>query len=121
MPEDKPTPEEVCAAVREQMVAFGFPGTLMPACMVDGAIDERSGRFRVELAREVMLEIAGFPVRYATRITGVIQNGALTQMSGVKIKKGLWLGLSSIHASGDHLTFTVGALSKNIPRSEWDG
>jgi len=112
-------PEDVCESVREQMRAYGFPGTLMPACMVDGDIDEQTGRYRVKLAREVIIEIEGFPVRYATTITGVIRDGSLTEMSGVKIKKGLWLRLSSIHVQGEHLKFKVGAFSKNISRSAW--
>lgn len=32
-------PGEVCELVREQMRACGFPGRLMPACMVDGTTD----------------------------------------------------------------------------------
>jgi len=117
---DGSAPPDVCESVREEMRAYGFPGDLMPACMVDGEIDAQTGRYRVELAREVILEVGGFPVRYATIITGVIANGSLTQMSGVKIKKGLWLRLSSIHVEGEHLKFKVGAFSKNIPRSEWE-
>jgi len=36
MPDDKPTPEEACAALHEQMVADGFSGTFIPARLYSG-------------------------------------------------------------------------------------
>lgn len=112
--------DDVCEQVRIRMRASGFPGSLLPSCTVDGAIDDSSGRFRVTLAREVIVHVDGFPVRYAKTISGIVAMGSLTEMSGVHVKKILWLRVRSIHAEPEHLKFKVAGVAKRIPRTAWD-
>lgn len=111
--------DEVVARVRERMVGFGFPGSLLPDCMEADEYDERTGKFTVRLAREVTIDVDGIPVWYDKVVSGVIKNGSITQMSGVKAKKGFWLGLGSIEVEGGHLVFKVAGFSKKVPLTAW--
>ncbi len=111
--------DEICDRVRDRMKGFGFPGSLLPECMVADDYDEATGRFTVTLAREVTIDVDGIPVWYDKTVSGVIKNGSLTQMSGVKVKKGFWLGLGSIEVDDGHLNFKVAGFSKRVPLSAW--
>ena len=111
--------DDVSARVRERMESCGFPGTLLPDCMVDDDYDEQTGRFTVTLRNEVSLELDGIPIWFGRQVSGVIKNGRIASMSGVKVKKGFWLGLGSIEVEGSDLVFKVAGFSKRVPKSAW--
>ncbi len=111
--------DEVAKRVRERMEKAGFPGALLPDCMVADDYDERTGRFTVTLAREVEFDVEGIPIWYDRTVSGVIRDGAITGLKGVKAKKGFWLSLGSILVDGDDLVFKVAKFAKRVPRKAW--
>lgn len=115
MSEQSPV-EQVRAILRN----YGMPDRLLPDNIVDGEHDPSTGAFRVELARSVDREVEGIPVRYATTISGRIENGRIEALNGVKAKKLIWLRVDGIRAIGDKLAFLVGPITKHLPRKAFE-
>lgn len=110
---------EVCMRVRGRMEGHGFPGTLLPECMVEDRYDEVSGDFAVTLTGEVRLDVAGFPVRYDKRVSGVIRDGCISRLKGVKARQGFWIPITGIEVEGPNLVFVVGPIRKAVPLAAW--
>jgi hypothetical protein len=99
------------------MVAHGFPANLLPDCIAGDQYHEGTGVFTVSLARKVDLNVDGIPVHYAKSISGIIKQGTITKLKGVKAKKGFWIGISAIHVKGADLVFHVGVITRAVPLS----
>lgn len=104
----------------EVMPAHGLPATLLPSEVVRSLFDDATGAFEVTLAAAVVRRIDRFDVRYKARIAGVLEQGRVHSLSGVAVKRGLWIPLSSIAAEGDRLVFHVGPVRKSLPRAAFD-
>ncbi len=111
--------DDVLTRTRERMARFGFPTTLLPENVVNDEYDEKTGKFSVTLKSEVNLDVEGIPIWYAKKVSGVIRDGKITDMNGVKAKKGFWLALGAILVEGEDLVFKVAGISKRVPRSAW--
>ena len=102
---------------RRVLAEHGLPPGLLPSNPIAVHFDASSGDFDVQLAASVERMITKYPVRYDTRIRGNLQRGAVRRLSGVKVKKGLWLPVSAIEVAGDTLVFAVGPIRKALPAS----
>lgn len=111
---------EVDERVRGRMEEHGFPRNLLPDGIVADQFDAASGRFTVTLRRKVDLNVDGIPVHFAASVTGVIRQGAISGLKGVKAKQGFWIPISGIAVQGSDLVFKVGPVSKAVPRSAFD-
>lgn len=111
---------EVEERVRSRMEEHGFPRNLLPDGIVGDQFDAGSGRFSVTLRRKVDLSVGGIPVHFAVSVTGVIRQGAISGLRGVKAKQGFWIPISGIAVQGSDLMFKVGPVSKAVPRSAFD-
>lgn len=112
-------PDDVLTRVRERMRSFGFPGTLLPENVAHDHYDEKTGKFTVTLKNEVNLDLEGIPIWFGKKVSGTIVNGSITQMSGVKAKKGFWLAIGAILIDGEDLVFKVAGITRRVPRSAW--
>ena len=110
----------VVERVRERMRARGFPGTLLPENMASETFDEATGAFTVALTAKVDIEVEGIKVHYGRAISGVIVDGKITHLKGVKVKQGFWVAIGAIVVQGSDLVFKVGPIQKAVPRSAFD-
>ena len=83
--------------------------------MVSSRYDVATGTFEVTLGQRVVRQVDRYRVRYGTVIRGRIVADAITELSGVQAKKGLWFPVSRILARGEKLAFQVGPVVKHLP------
>ena len=94
----------------------GLPEGLLPRDIVAADISD-SGAFSVQLARRVDRKHGPYPVRFHTRISGVLAPGRVSQLRGVQAKQLVWLTVNAITADADELIFTVGPAKRRLPRT----
>ncbi len=104
----------------EVMPRYGLPPTLLPANVVSAAFDDLTGAFEVRLERRVVRSVDRYQVRYKEVVKGVLSAGCVARLSGVSVKKGLWIPVSRIEANGEVLRFHVGPVVKRLPASAFD-
>jgi hypothetical protein len=112
--------ETALERVQRILAEHGLPQGLLPNTIASGRIDEETGRFDVELAEPIERTFEGIRVAYAKRIQGTIHPGSIDGLKGVKAKRGLWVPVSSILAAGSSLLFSVGPVSKALPRAAFE-
>jgi hypothetical protein len=105
---------------REVLRAHGLPEGLMPEGLSAAEIDP-DGRFRLSLPRRVEREIAGYRVRYDTRIEGQLKGSAIEGLKGVDAKQGLWFGVAAIREDAGKLAFQVGPVQVRLSRRHFGG
>lgn len=110
--------EAPSTAIRRYLREHGLPERLLPGEDVrDATHDPATGRFRVTLRAPVDRDVGGIPVRYAAEIQGTLAQGSITDLSGVKAKKFVWIAVTAMRATPDRMVFTVGPIEKRLPRS----
>lgn len=101
---------------RQNLVDHGLPTGLLPHNVAAVELDP-SGRFRVALTEGVERTVESYRVRYGTEIRGTMTHGRIDGLSGVQVKRGLWIRVSAMTADGDQLIFSVGPVKKRLPAS----
>lgn len=94
----------------------GLPEGLLPQNIIAADISNR-GAFRVQLAVRIDRRHGPYPVRFHTRISGVLSPGRVTQLRGVQAKQLVWLTVNAITADAEDLIFTVGPAKRRLPRA----
>lgn len=106
---------------RENLERFGFPGSLLPDTVDRFTYDEDAATFAVHLSKETKVRVDAFQVVYGTTITGEIRQGHIRRLDGVIVRVNAFLKppVRTILASEDGatITFKVGPVTKEIPRS----
>ena len=94
----------------ELLEAYGFPSGLLPETVTSYDLDEDDGSFSLSLESSCTVNIPGaYPVKYSASITGTLEPGSLSDLSGVNVKVFfIWWPISSITVSGSSLVFSVG-------------
>lgn len=102
---------------RSILAGFGLPPGLLPANVKSIEMDPARGNFQVELTAEVQREVAGIPVKFERKVSGVLATGHIRALKGVKAKMVLWLPVTGIRAEGSDLAFEVGPAARRLPTS----
>lgn len=106
---------------RANLERFGFPGGLLPDTVDRFTFDEEAGTFAVHLSKETKAKVDAFQVVYGTTITGELREGHIRRLDGVVVRINAFMKppVRTILASEDGrtITFKVGPVTKEIPRS----
>lgn len=102
--------------VYEVLQEYGFPVGLIPQGVTRYDLDRSTGKFAVYLDKTCSFTIAGYKLRYKTKVTGVISQQSLKDLSGVQVQVlFLWLNIGEVTFDGDELDFSVGIISAGFP------
>jgi hypothetical protein len=96
-----------------------LPPGLLPGGITSATLSGTA--FEVHLARPVERVVEGDRVWYDTTVRGELTRGRIERLSGVKVKKLLWVPVTAIRADGADLVFAVGPLSERVPRGAFGG
>nr|GMD27832.1 uncharacterized protein LOC109182538 [Ipomoea batatas]GME09479.1 uncharacterized protein LOC109182538 [Ipomoea batatas] len=100
----------------EVVESFDFPVGILPVGITGYDIDWKTGKFDAYLKDSCSFSLEGsYKLNYNSRISGDIQNGRITNLSGVSVKVFfLWLNIVEVIRSGDDLQFSVGIASASF-------
>ena len=105
----------------ELLEAYGFPSGLLPETVTSYDLDEDDGSFSLSWESSCPVNIpSAYPVKYSASITGTLEPGSLSGLSGVNVKVFfIWWPISSITVSGSNLVFSVGPASASYDISNF--
>ena len=101
----------------EALEAYNFPAGILPKGALDYDLDEATGKFNAYLEGSCSFSLEGsYQLSYKPRISGVVSQNKLTNLSGVSVKIFfVWLNIVEVRRNGDDLEFSVGIASANFP------
>ncbi|KAL3517425.1 hypothetical protein ACH5RR_020014 [Cinchona calisaya] len=101
--------------VYDVLQEYGFPVGILPKGVTSYELDRSTGKFTVYLNETCSFSIEGYKLRYKTKITGVISDGSIKDLSGVQVKVlFFWLNIGEVTVDGDELDFSVGIASADF-------
>lgn len=97
----------------EVIQSYDFPVGILPVGVTHYDLDESTGKFNAYLNGPCSFSLEGsYQLKYKSRISGYIQKGRLTQLTGVSVKVlFLWLNIIEVTRNGHNLEFSVGIAS----------
>ena len=110
------TPSE---EVRAVLSRHDLPPGLIPGTVTSVTFDPASGRFRVQLARDVERSFSRIPTRYRSELTGTLVTGEIHNLKGVQARIGFWLPVTVIRRDHETMVFSVGKIGKRLPIGEF--
>ncbi len=103
---------------RAALASRGLPPQLIPESTTGFTLDEKTGRFTLTLAGKLQVAIPGAGVKliFGRQISGVLQDGAITSISGISGKKLFFSArVSTIEAAGKNLRVVHSAGTAELP------
>ncbi|XP_054802094.1 uncharacterized protein At5g01610-like [Prosopis cineraria] len=99
---------------------YNFPVGLLPRGVTGYELDRSTGRFKAFLNGSCSFKIESYDLKYQSTITGVITQGSLSSLQGVKVKiLILWVNIISVTRIDDELQFSVGIASADFDVSNF--
>jgi hypothetical protein len=116
--EESPTAYEVLAS-------YGFPDGLLPRIVENSGEDyslDDNGAFKLRLEKICKFTFPNsYEVRYSSRITGLISQDKLRNLSGISVHiLYVWWNIDVITVNGDNLVFQVGPFSASFAANNFD-
>ncbi|CAN6270830.1 unnamed protein product [Urochloa humidicola] len=114
---------DAAATVYDVLEQNNLPRGLLPQG-VQSYVLHPGGALEVTLPGECnfFVSIAGkrFQFRYASRVSGVIKSGSISNVSGVRVQAAFaWLGLSQVQRAGDQLNIQLEKSTQSFPVSDF--
>lgn len=102
--------------VYDVLQEYGFPVGILPKGVTNFELDRSTGKFTVNFNQTCSFTINGYKLRYKTKVSGVISDERITDLSGVQVKVlFFWLNIGEVTVDGDELDFSVGIASADFP------
>ncbi|KAK4273228.1 hypothetical protein QN277_021670 [Acacia crassicarpa] len=99
---------------------YDFPVGLLPKGVSGYELDRSTGRFKAFLNGTCSFKITSYNLKYESTITGVISQGSLSDLRGVKVKiLFLWINIVSVTRVDGELQFSVGIASADFDVSNF--
>uniref|UniRef100_A0ACD6A2P9 Uncharacterized protein n=1 Tax=Avena sativa TaxID=4498 RepID=A0ACD6A2P9_AVESA len=101
--------------IYEFLAKYDFPPGILPEGVQNYTI-QPDGSFDVTLLGECEIHVAGFTLRYESKIQGSIQSMLISGLQGVSVNLGInRVAINSVERNGDKLKFGAGVVSKSFP------
>lgn len=108
--------------VYDMLQKYGLPIGLLPDSVKSYSLSD-DGTFVVELEQPCYIQF-DYLVYYDTKITGKVNVGSITDLSGIQVKKlFFWFDVDEIRVdlpSSDNIYFTVGILNKKLDINQFE-
>lgn len=110
------------ATAYDHLAENGFPPGILPHSVESYDLED-NGKFTVYLERKCSFSISGgkIPVYYAKKISGVLRNGTMKNLTGVQAKAfKMWWSITGIEVSNEDLVLKSGFTSKTFPAANFE-
>ncbi|KAL5976725.1 hypothetical protein ACLOJK_021058 [Asimina triloba] len=106
--------------VHDILPKFGLPAGLVPDSVTGYSLSD-DGEFEIQLAQPCYVKFTDL-VYYDKKITGQLSYGAITNLSGIQVKKFfLWLSITGMKAvDSKDIEFQVGFTSETLPVTQFE-
>ncbi|XP_051142176.1 uncharacterized protein At5g01610-like [Andrographis paniculata] len=98
--------------VYQILQSYSFPVGLLPQGVTSYQLDADTGKFVVNLNGTCSFSVAGYDLKYKTKITGTISSGKIRNLTGIQVKVlFFWVNIIEVTSDGNNLELSVGIAS----------